>query len=304
MRRRSVLVKALRKHPQLYLLLLPAALYFVLFHYVPLYGITLAFKDYRIGDGLLGGGWVGWENFQLFLTRPVFMQILTNTLLISACEIVVTFPLPILLALMLNEVGNARFRKAVQTITYAPHFISIVVVVGMVNLFLSPTSGAVNNAMAALGMERVNFLLDPDNFLPVYLLSIVWQHTGWNAIIYLAALAGVNPELHEAATIDGAGKLQRIRFINVPAILPTIVILLLLNCGHILNVGFERIFLMQNQVNLGVSEVIQTYVYKSGILNGEFSYTAAIGLFNSVVNFILLVLLNSAAKRVSQTGLW
>lgn len=303
-RRSGSLWRALRQHPQLYLLLLPAALYFLVFHYIPMYGVTIAFKAYRFGDGLFGGKWIGWSNFELFWSRPVFWDILTNTLTISISELVLFFPLPILLALMLNETKQGPFRKFVQTVTYAPHFISVVVVVGMMNLFLSPTTGAVNNLLDLFGYDRVHFLLDPDSFLPTYLISIIWQHTGWNAIIYLAALAAVNPELHEAATIDGASRLQRIRYINLPALMPTIVILLLLNCGSILSVGFERVFLMQNQVNLGVSEVIQTYVYKVGVLGGEFSYTAAIGLFNSVVNFVLLVLLNLTARRISQTSLW
>jgi putative aldouronate transport system permease protein len=303
-RRKPSFGRALRQHPQLYLLLLPATLYFLIFHYVPMYGVIIAFQDYRIGEGLFGGRWVGLENFRIFLSKPTFQEVLINTLRISITELLISFPLPIVLALMINEVKHTSFKKIVQTVTYAPHFISVVVVVGMINLFLSPTSGAVNNILAGLGFERIHFLMNPDNFLPTYLVSILWQHTGWNAIIYLAALAGVNPELHEAATIDGATRVQRIQFINIPAILPTCIILLLLNCGHVLNVGFERILLMQNQVNLGVSEVIQTYMYKTGILNGEFSFTAAVGLFNSVVNFILLVLLNLAAKRISRTSLW
>lgn len=302
-KKKSKLYKVLQNY-ELYLFLLPTMMYFILFHYVPMYGVQIAFKNFIAVKGVTGSPWVGFEHFQRFFESYQFITVLRNTLGINLFELAVAFPAPILLALMLNQVANERFKKIVQTVTYAPHFISVVVVVGMMYLFLSPKHGVINHALAGMGMEPTFFMAKPEWFKTIYVFSGIWQNLGWSAIIYLAALSGVNPDLHEAAVVDGASKLQRIRHIDLPAILPTIVILLILNVGHLMSVGFEKIYLMQNQLNIDASEIIQTYVYKAGLLNAQFSYSAAIGLFNSVVNFILLISVNQLARKTKQASLW
>jgi putative aldouronate transport system permease protein len=289
---------------ELYLFVVPAFLYFVIFHYVPMYGVQIAFKDFIASKGIWGSPWVGFEHFERFFKSFYFKNVLVNTLQISAYGLVVGFPVPILLALAVNEIKNKHFKKMVQTITYAPHFISTVVMVGMIVTFLAPGNGIINNLIKALGGEPIAFLGRPDLFKSVYVISGVWQNAGWNAIIYLATLASVDFELHEAATIDGANRLQRIWHINIPCLLPMIVILLILNAGSIMSVGFEKVFLMQNQLNIEASEVITTYVYKSGLINAQYGFSSAVGLFNSIVNFILIVSVNFISKRFSEVTLW
>ncbi|UUZ85259.1 ABC transporter permease subunit [Paenibacillus sp. P26] len=302
-KKKTALYKILQNY-ELYLFLLPTILYFLVFHYIPMYGVQIAFKNFIAVKGFTGSPWVGFEHFERFFESYQFVTVLRNTLGISLYELAVAFPAPILLALLLNQVTSERFKKIVQTVTYAPHFISVVVVVGMLYLFLSPKHGLVNQILPALGVQPVFFMASPDWFKTIFVFSGIWQNLGWSAIIYLAALSGVNPDLHEAAVVDGATKLQRIRHIDLPAILPTIVILLILNVGSLMSVGFEKVYLMQNQLNIDASEIIQTYVYKAGLLNAQFSYSAAIGLFNSVVNFILLVAVNQMARRTKQASLW
>ncbi|WP_372516754.1 ABC transporter permease [Paenibacillus silviterrae] len=297
------LFKVLRNY-ELYLLLFPTLLYFIIFHYIPIYGVQIAFKKFIASKGISGSPWVGFEHFERFFRSDQFLIVLKNTLGISLYELLVSFPVPIVLALMLNQLASEKFKKFVQTVTYAPHFISVVVVVGMLKLFLSPSTGLVNQIIALFGGESIFFLASVDWFKTLFIFSGVWQNAGWATIIYLAALAGVNPDLHEAAVMDGANKLQRVRHIDLPSIMPTIIILLILNIGHFMSVGYEKVYLMQNPLNLNASEVIQTYVYKTGLLNAQFSYSAAIGLFNSVVNFILLITVNQIAKRMKQTSLW
>nr|WP_245954535.1 ABC transporter permease subunit [Paenibacillus flagellatus] len=289
---------------ELYLFLLPTLVYFAVFHYVPIYGVQIAFKNFVAVKGIAGSAWVGFDHFERFFHSDRFWTVIRNTLGISLYELLVAFPAPIVLALLVNQVGNGRFRRFVQTITYAPHFISTVVIVGMLYLFLSPRSGLVNQAIVAFGGEPVFFMASTGWFKTIFVFSGVWQNVGWATIIYLAALSSISPDLHEAAVMDGATKLQRVRHIDLPGIMPTIVILLILNMGHLLSVGFEKVYLMQNQLNIDSSEIIQTYVYKAGLLNGQFSYSAAIGLFNSVVNFALLVAVNQAARRMKQQSLW
>nr|WP_248930898.1 ABC transporter permease subunit [Paenibacillus hamazuiensis] len=289
---------------ELYLFLIPTLAYFILFHYVPMYGVQIAFKNFIAVKGISGSPWVGFDHFERFFASYQFMTVLRNTLGISLYELLVAFPAPIALALLLNQVTSERFKKFVQTVTYAPHFISVVVVVGMLYLFLSPKHGLVNIALQGLGMEPIYFMAKAEWFKTIFVFSGIWQNLGWATIIYLAALSGVNPDLHEAAVVDGATKVQRIRHIDLPSIMPTIMILLILNVGHMMSVGFEKVYLMQNQLNVDSSEVIQTYVYKSGLLNAQFSYSAAIGLFNSVVNFILLITVNQLAKKMKQASLW
>ncbi|ASN04172.1 ABC transporter permease [Virgibacillus necropolis] len=289
---------------QLYLFVLPALLYFVIFHYIPMYGLQIAFKDFIPALGIWGSEWVGFEHFARFFDSYYFWNLLKNTLSINVYELVVGFPLPIILALLLNEVKDGIYKKSVQTVTYAPHFISVVVMAGMIIAFLSPATGIVNHFIELLGFEPIRFLADPDWFKSVFVLSGVWQNTGWGTIIYLAALAGVDMQQHEAAIVDGASRLQRILYINIPALVPTMVILLILNIGNFLAVGFEKILLLQNPLNLESSNVIATFVYTAGLLEAQYSFAAAVGLFNAIINAILLVVVNQIAKKTSETSLW
>ncbi|GIO92705.1 sugar ABC transporter permease [Paenibacillus lactis] len=297
-------MRQVRKNWQLYLLFLPVLLYFIVFHYVPMYGVQIAFKDFIANKGILESPWVGFKHFERFFNSFYFWRIIKNTLGIGLYELIVGFPIPIILALMINEARSGRFRRFIQTVTYAPHFLSTVVVVGMIMMFLSPVSGLVNFIITSFGGEPIAFMTEPSWFKSIYVWSGVWQSMGWSSIIYLAALAGIDPQLHEAAKVDGAGWFRRIWHINLPGIAPTMIILLILNIGSILGVGFEKVFLMQNSLNMEASDVIATNVYRSGILGAQYSYSAAVGLFNSVVNFIMLITVNRIARRVSETSLW
>ncbi len=288
----------------LYLLLLPAVLYALIFLYAPMGGVLIAFKDYSPVKGILGSPWVGLKYFEKFFNAYNFKQIFFNTLSLSVYNLVAQFPIPIFFALLLNQMRQRRFRKVVQTVSYAPHFISMVVLVGMLNVFLSPSTGIVNILIKSLGGEAVYFLGKADLFRPVYVWSGVWQDTGRSAIIYIAALSSIEQELHEAAMVDGASKLQRTIYIDIPGIMPTAVIMLILNLGRVMSVGFEKAYLMQNTLNIASSEIISTYVYKVGLLNAQFSLSTAIGLFNSVISCVLVVFVNFIARRYSDTSLW
>nr|WP_260989798.1 ABC transporter permease subunit [Paenibacillus xylanexedens] len=307
-RKRSTLQHALtrsfRRHWQLYLLILPPVVYFIVFKYVPMVNTVLAFKDYNVIKGIWGSPWAGTKYFDLLFQNPAFMMLIKNTLLISFYSLIVGFPIPILLALALNEIKNMKFKKTVQMVTYAPYFISTVVMVSIIMLFLSPRLGIVNTIAGALGFESVNFLGNPDMFRSIYVFSDVWQSMGYSAVIYLAALAGIDPSLYEAAKVDGANRLQKIINVDLPGLLPAAVIILILSVGNIMAVGFEKIYLLQNPLNLSASEIISTYVYKMGLLNANYSFATAVGLFNSVINLILLLTVNATAKRLSNTSLW
>ncbi|HZG85836.1 ABC transporter permease [Paenibacillus sp.] len=294
--------KQIRNSYQLYLLLFPIVLYYLIFQYLPMYGVIIAFKDYSVTKGILGSPWAGFEHFQRFFESPRFWTIIQNTIGLSALSLIVGFPLPIVLALLMNQLISKRFKRFVQTVLYAPHFISVVVIVGMLYVFLAH-HGPVNHAIGLAGGDAVNFLSAPEWFKPLYVLSGIWQETGFACIIYLAALSGVNPETHEAAIVDGASKWQRIVNVDIPTIIPTAVVLLVLAVGNLMNVGFEKAYLMQSPLNLPSSEVIPTYVYKVGLQQAQYSFSAAVGLFNAVVNLILLVTVNIVAKRISGTGL-
>lgn len=303
-RKRRSMIAYWRRYWPYYLFLLPAVLDVLVFHYFPLYGVQIAFKNYKVRAGIWGSEWVGLTHFAKFIESPMFFPLLRNTLLISVQSLIVGFPIPIILALLLNEMRNERVKRVVQTITYAPHFLSTVAVVGLLNLLLARDTGILNLLRDALGMGKLNFLTTPEYFRPIYVLSGVWQNTGWDSIIYLAALAAVDVEIVEAAKIDGTNRLQTIRYIYIPTILPTIVILLIMRSGSLLSVGYEKILLMQNDLIKDVSEVISTYTYRMGIVNGQYSYTTAIGLFNSVVNAVILVTVNFIAGKVNETSLW
>lgn len=297
-------LKYIRQNYDLYLFILPAFLFLFIFSYIPIYGIIIAFKDYSIRRGIIGSEWVGFENFIFFFKSPSFNIIIKNTLTLSLYSLVVGFPLPIGLALLLHHMPSASFKKSVQTITYAPYFISTVVMVGMIAVLLSPRTGVVNLMIKALGREPIFFLGDPKYFSHIYVWSGIWQGIGWSSIIYIAALSGVIPDLYEAAEIDGASILQKIIHIDIPCIKPTIVILLILSTGSILSVGFEKVYLMQNSLNLNTSEVISTYTYKMGLINARYDYGAAIGLLNNGVNAIILFIVNMISRRVGSSSLW
>ena len=301
--KKKTVFNTLRRDYQLWVMILPAIICVIIFNYVPMYGIQLAFREYDFTAGLTGGDFVGLKYFEQFINSHLFWDLIRNTLLISLTTIVVGFPAPIILALLVNQIKWKRGKRVLQTTVYLPHFISIVVLVGLLNVMLSPNTGILGLLLAKLGVEG-NLLASVKAFVPIYVLSDVWQHVGWNSIIYLAALAAVDPQLYDAAKIDGANKWQIIRNVEIPAIIPTIIILLILNMGSIISTGFEKIFLMQNSLNLPISEVIETYVYKIGIVSNQFSYAAAIGFFNTFINFSMLVIVNSIAKRVSRISLW
>ncbi|MFD2656590.1 ABC transporter permease [Gracilibacillus thailandensis] len=301
--KKATILNTLRRDYQLWLMILPAIICVIIFNYIPMYGIQLAFREYDFTAGLTGGDWAGLKYFEQFINSHLFWDLIRNTLLISITTIVVGFPAPIALALLVNQIRWKRGKRILQTTVYLPHFISIVVLVGLLNVMLSPNTGVIGLLLAKLGVEG-NLLASVKAFVPIYVLSDVWQHVGWNSIIYLAALAAVDPQLYDAAKIDGANKWQIIRNVEIPAIIPTIIILLILNMGTVISTGFEKIFLMQNSLNLPISEVIETYVYKTGIVSNQFSYAAAIGLFNTMINFMMLVIVNTIAKKVARISLW
>ncbi|WP_339293901.1 ABC transporter permease subunit [Paenibacillus sp. FSL W7-1279] len=296
--------RSFRRHWQLYLLVIPPVLYFIIFKYLPMANAVLAFKNYNVVKGIWGSPWVGTQYFEMFFRNPAFATLIKNTLYISFYQLIVGFPIPILLALALNEVKSARFKKNVQMVTYAPYFISTVVMVSIIMLFLSPRLGIVNTIAGALGFEAVNYLGEPGMFRTIYVLSDVWQTMGYSAVIYLAALAGVDPSLYEAAKVDGANRFQKILNVDLPGILPAAVIILILSVGNIMALGFEKMYLLQNPLNLSTSEIISTYVYKIGLLNANYSFATAVGLFNSLINLVLLLVVNAIAKRASNTSLW
>lgn len=296
--------KSLRKHWQLYLLVIPPVLFFILFKYLPMANAVLAFKNYQVTKGIWGSPWVGTKYFDMLFNNPQFWTLIKNTLFLSLYQLAATFPIPIILALLLNEVRSLRFKKAVQLITYAPFFISTVVMVSIIMIFLAPRLGLLNVILNAMGLESTNFLGDPTKFRSVYVWSEVWQTTGYSCVIYLAALAGVDPSLYEAAKVDGASRLQKIIHVDIPGILPAAVIILILSVGNIMSLGFEKVYLMQNPLNLQSSEIISTYVYKIGLLNANYSFATAVGLFNSVINLILLVAVNAVSRRISENSLW
>ena len=289
---------------QLYLLITPVLIYYIIFHYAPMYGIQIAFRDFMPSRGFVGSEWVGLKHFQRFFSSYYFKRILLNTIMINLYSLLVGFPVPILFALLLNEIEHKIYEKLVQNVTYIPHFLSAVVVVSILQLMLNPNMGVVNMALEAVGLSKKDFLTDAPLFKHIYVWSGIWQNMGWNSIIYIAALSGVNPSLYEAATIDGASRLQKMRYISIPGIMPTIVILFILRCGAIMNIGFEKILLMQNDLNMESSDVISTFVYRSGILGADYSFSAAVGLFNSVCNFILLIITNSIVRRLGEVSLW
>lgn len=291
---------------QLYLFMIVPTILVLIFNYYPMLGIQLAFKKFDFNLGIWGSPWIGFDNFEKFFNSYMFTRVLKNTLILSAYTIIVGFPIPIAFALMLHSMTNLKYKKIVQTVTYLPHFISVVVLVGIIMQLLNPTMGALATICRAFGIEEIpDVFSNPEAFPHLYVWSGIWQSMGWNSIIYVAALSSVDPTYYEAAQVDGASRLRQLISIDLPAILPTAVMLLIMNAGSVMNVGFEKTFLMQNDLNLTASEVISTYVYKVGMTGrSDFGYSTAIGLFNSVVNFILIVTVNKISSRLSGNGLW
>ena len=298
-------VKEMKRNWELYLLVAIPLAYLIIFKYIPMWGVQIAFRDYKPGLGILRSEWVGLKHFERFISNYKFKDILWNTISISLYDLC-TFPLPIILALLLNYVKHAKFKKTVQMISYAPHFITTVVMVGIIIQFLDARNGVVNRIIQVFGGEAMNFMAYEEYFRHIYIWTGVWQGIGYASIIYISALSGVSPELHEAAIIDGANILKRIWHVDLPGILPTISIMLIMRCGSILSVGHEKIFLMQNSLNAGVSEVISTYVYKQGIASAlpQYSYSAAIGLFISLINVVILLIVNKVTDKLSGTSMF
>lgn len=302
---RSQTLKLMKRNWILYVFLIPALLYIILFNYAPMYGLQIAFKNYSFAKGFSDSPWVGLKWFKTFFETPRFWDILKNTLRVSIYSMIVSFPFPIILALCMNNAKWMKWKKFAQTVTYMPHFISTVVLIGMMSVMFSPTSGVVNNVLSWFGGFGHTYFMGKAEYFPhMYVWSGIWQGMGWGSIIYMAALAGVDPSLHEAAMIDGANKFKRVLHIDLPTIMPTVAIMLIMNCGKLLNVGYEKIYLMQNDLNITYSEVISTYVYKVGLGSQRYSYSTAIGLFNNVVSFIFLIIVNKIVDKLTGSGLW
>jgi len=299
----SSIWKRIWQNRSLYVLLVPSLIILFCFTYIPMYGIVIAFKDFAPALGIMDSPWAGLKYFQQFFNAYTFKSTISNTILLSLYSMVVTFPLPIILALLCNQMRAKRFKKFFQVSTYLPHFISTVVMCGMILLFLSPTSGIIPKLMSYLGIQMPNLMGLPGAFRHVYVWTEVWQHCGWDSIMYIAALSAVDPSLYEAATVDGANQWQKMLKIDIPMLLPTATVLLILRAGSIMSVGFEKVYLLQNSMNLVTSEIISTYVYKMGMISSQYSLSAAIGVFNNVINFILLMIVNSVANKLSDTSL-
>lgn len=295
--------KDLKKYKWIYILALPVVAYYICFSYMPLYGIQIAFKNYSFGKGIWGSPWVGLQHFYSFFNGPFFFRLLRNTLLLSAYSLLICFPAPILFALLLNEVRCASFKRTVQTVSYLPHFISLVVICGLIKEFTNST-GLISKLVALGGGRAMTMLSDPSKFRAIYVISDLWQTIGWNSIIYLAALSGVDPCLYDAAVVDGAGRLRRVLHVTIPGIMPTIIIMFILRVGQFMSVGYEKILLLYSSSIYETADVISTFVYRKGLIESNFSYSAAIGLFNSLVNFALVFGVNKLSSNVSETSLW
>lgn len=294
----------LRNDWQLYLMLLLPVLYYVLFKYMPMYGTLIAFKKYSARKGIWNSAWVGFTNFQKFLTDPYFYKLIRNTLLINVYCLIFAFPSSIIFALLLNEMRHRTYRKLVQTVSYLPHFISTVVVCGLITNFLRTNGGVINDLIALCGGERISFMNKAEYFRGVYVLSEIWQHMGWDAIIYIAALTAIDPQLYEAARIEGANRFQQTTHVTLPCIAPTITIMMILRVGNLMNLGYEKILLLYSGATYETADVISTYVYRRGLLTADFSYGTAIGLFQTVIALILVLSTNWLGKKISDTSLW
>lgn len=303
--KRTTFRRKLYESKYLLLLALPCLLYFLVFHYIPMFGILISFQKYNLFRGVWHSEWVGFHYYEMFFQNPDFFKLLRNTFLLSFYTILFGFPAPIVLALLLNELRHAVFKRFVQSVSYLPHFISNVVVVSMITVFLSPSGGIVNRVIESLGLSAVNWLILPEWFRTIYVASGIWQGIGWSSILYLAALTAIDPYLYEAAEMDGAGRFRRMWHISLPGILPVVIMLLILDIGHMLEVGFEKVLLLQNPATYETADIISTYVYRVGLVQGNYSYATAIGLFTGIVNMILLVGANAFSRKVAkESSLW
>ena len=298
------LLKNMKKNWILYVMIAPVVVYYIVFAYTPMYGILLAFKNYKVKQGIMGSPWVGLDHFRRFFSAYNFKQLIGNTVGISVYSLIIGFPIPIVFALMLNYLTHNRLKKVVQMVSYAPYFISTVVICGMITIFMAPDTGILNVIRGFFGLESVNFLAKPEWFKSIYVWTEVWQGMGWSSIIYISALAGVDYEMHEAAIVDGATKIQRMIHVDLPSIKPTILMLLILQMGSIMNVGFEKVYLLQNTLNKSAASVISTYVYEVGLINSDYGYSTAVGLFNSLINLGLVVAANQLSKRFAGESLF
>lgn len=303
---RSRKIKMICRNWDLYLLIFPTVLFFIIFKYIPMYGVQIAFRDFVPVNGIWGSEWVGFDNFRRFFNSPQFSYSIINTITLSFLNQFINFPFPILLALMLNQCEARWYKKLVQTVSYAPYFISVVVMVGLLNVFLSPTSGPVNAIIKVMGGSAINFMGEPRLFKWIYVFSDTWQNSGYNAVIYIAALAGISPEYYEAAMVDGATKFKRMIYIDIPFLMPTICVLFILGAGRIMSMGFEKAFLMQNSLNMQKSEIIATLVYKFGLIQSDFGLSTAVSLFNTVINLVFIITVNTITKKLSsgENSLW
>lgn len=297
-------LKQLNESKYLLILLLPCFLYFVIFKYWPMFGLLISFQDYNLFKGITGSEWVGFKHYINFISDPYFVKVLRNTFLIGFYNTLWNFPMPIMFALVINEIKSNGVKKITQTVSFFPHFVSTVTICGMVIGFLSPRNGIVNDIVRLLGGSPINFMADPKYFRSVYIASALWQNTGWGMIIYLAALSGVNQELYDAAAVDGVNKWQELYYVTIPSIVPTIIIVLIMNVGKCVGVGFEKVFLLQNDANISVSEVISTYEYQRGMVQANYSYSTAIGLFMSFISSSLVIMTNYISRKFSETSLW
>ncbi|KRE98443.1 sugar ABC transporter permease [Paenibacillus sp. Soil766] len=297
-------LKKISRSRYLLLLFLPCFIWYVMFKYFPMFGIVISFKNYNLYKGIWASDWVGFKYYVQFFKNPDFFILMRNTFLLSLYKLIVGFPAPIILALLLNELTHKLFKRFVQSVSYLPHFISNVVVASMVIMFLSPSSGVVNRMIESLGFQPVNFMVKAELFRPIYALSEIWQHVGWETIIYLAALTAIDPMLYEAAEIDGASRWQKMKAVTLPGIMPAIVIILILNVGHVLEVGFEKVYLLSNPATYETADIISTYVYRVGLTQGSFSYASAIDLFTGIISLILILGTNYASRKFGDTSLW
>lgn len=297
-------LRHLRREWQIYLMLAPTIIWFILFLYKPMYGLQIAFKDYSVFRGIEGSAWVGFEHFETLFGNDQFLRAIKNTLIISFLSLIFGFPIPILLALMFNEVLNQKFKRTAQTIVYLPHFISTVIIAGIVITAFSPSSGIVNLLLSKFGVDPIYFLTKPEWFRPIFIGSGIWQEAGFSSIVFLAAMAGINPSLYESAVVDGASRWQMMWKITIPSIMPTIIIMLIIRIGNMLEVSFEMIILLYQPATYETADVVNTYIYRQGLQAGQYDFAAAAGLFNAVIAFALVMTANTISKRYSRTSLW
>ncbi|AIQ34929.1 protein lplB [Paenibacillus sp. FSL R5-0345] len=300
----SVLKKRLWRNKLLYVMLIPGVLYFIIFKYLPMYGLIISFQDYKPYKGIMGSDWVGMKHFSRLFTEPDFLNILVNTLVLFGMNILIYFPIPIILALMLNELQGTFFKRTFQSLFYIPHFLSWVIVVSISFVMVTMDGGIINELLSYFGFKQINFLLDPGWFRPMYIIQVIWREAGWGTIIYLASIAAIDPGLYEASRMDGAGRIRQVWHITLPAIRGVIITLFILKIGSVLDLGFEHVYLLLNSMNREVAEIIDTYVYTAGLRQGQFSYSTAIGFFKSIVGLIMVMSVNKLSKKMGEEGVY